>query len=37
MAPRQLRVVTSLESSFDWANHFSVVEDVMVRMRPLPD
>jgi predicted nuclease of predicted toxin-antitoxin system len=31
------KVVTSLESRSDWENHFSVVEDAMVRMRPLPD
>jgi len=31
------KVVTSLESRSDWENHFSVVEDAMVRIRPLPD
>ena len=31
------KVVTSLESRSDWQNQFSVVEDAMVRMRPLPD
>jgi hypothetical protein len=31
------KVVTSLESRSDWENQFSVVEEAMVRMRPLPD
>ena len=31
------KVVTSLESRSEWQNQFSVVEDAMVRMRPLPD
>jgi hypothetical protein len=31
------KVVRSLESRSDWANQFSVVDDAMVRMRPLPD
>ena len=31
------KVVTFLESRSDWQNQFNVVEDAMVRMRPLPD
>ena len=30
------KVVKSLESRSDWEHHFSVVNDMMVRMRPLP-
>jgi len=31
------KVVTTLESRSDWEHQFSVVDDAMVRMRPLPE
>jgi hypothetical protein len=36
--PRQLaeRTLTVLESRSDWPDHFAVVEDTRVRLRPLP-
>jgi predicted nuclease of predicted toxin-antitoxin system len=30
------RIIRILESRDDWPGHFSVVEDTMLRMRPLP-